>query len=322
LKSDGTVVGWGDNDQFQLDPPPSAHDLTAISAGGLHSLALRRDGTVVAWGDDLFGQSTVPAGLKDVVAISAGFTHSVALKRDGTVVSWGGIEDFGNGLSSCTVPQGLAQVGAITAGLNSDVYAVIYAPVLVGGVAAHDLTNGTALLSATARGRQPMTYQWRLNGKNIANGTDSQLQVVEPTSSAAAARLKYDVVVHNAFGTATSAVAVLPVQAPAPITGSPTVIPIIIPVYPILPGTNGGDLGLVMGTIGSVGPRVWTNGLQVTRGGAGVTLTWPNGAVLESTDDLSHGFSPETGSALSAGAVRIMAVTPNATQRFYRLKKN
>jgi hypothetical protein len=292
------VVGWGDYDQFQLDPPPSAHDLTAISAGGFHNLALRRDGTVVAWGDDLFGQSTVPAGLKDVVAISAGFTHSVALKRDGTLVSWGGIEDFGNGLSSCTVPQGLAQVGAITAGLNSDVYAVIYAPVLVGGVAAHDLTNGTALLSATARGRQPMTYQWRLNGKNIANGTDSQLQVVEPTSSAAAARLKYDVVVHNAFGTAT------------------------IPVYPILPGTNGGDLGLVMGTIGSVGPRVWTNGLQVTRGGAGVTLTWPNGAVLESTDDLSHGFSPETGSALSAGAVRIMAVTPNATQRFYRLKKN
>ena len=64
-------------------------DAVAISAGWIHSLALRSDGTVVAWGDNRYGQVTVPAGLTDVVAITAGGWHNLALKADGTVVAWG-----------------------------------------------------------------------------------------------------------------------------------------------------------------------------------------------------------------------------------------
>ena len=35
------------------------------------------------------GQTAVPNGLIDVVSITAGDMHSIALKRNGTVVAWG-----------------------------------------------------------------------------------------------------------------------------------------------------------------------------------------------------------------------------------------
>ncbi|HMX29772.1 MAG TPA: RCC1 domain-containing protein, partial [Blastocatellia bacterium] len=58
----------------------------AIAAGDFHSLALKSDGTVVAWGNNVSGQTTIPGGLSNVTAIAAGDFHSLALKSDGTVV--------------------------------------------------------------------------------------------------------------------------------------------------------------------------------------------------------------------------------------------
>jgi alpha-tubulin suppressor-like RCC1 family protein/pimeloyl-ACP methyl ester carboxylesterase len=106
LKSDGTVVAWGGNDSGQSTAPAGLSGVTAIAAGGFHSLALKSDGTVVAWGDNDSGQSTVPAGLSGVTAIAGGYYHSLALKSDGTVVAWGGLT---------TVPVGLSGVTAIAA---------------------------------------------------------------------------------------------------------------------------------------------------------------------------------------------------------------
>ena len=95
LFNDGTVSGWGDNSDGQLDIPTGLSGVIAIEAGGGdlelgHSLALKSDGTVVAWGDDFYGQSTVPTGLSDVIAISAREINSFALRSDGTIVAWGG----------------------------------------------------------------------------------------------------------------------------------------------------------------------------------------------------------------------------------------
>jgi Bacterial Ig-like domain/Regulator of chromosome condensation (RCC1) repeat len=53
--------------------------VTAISAGTVHSLALKGDGTVVAWGENLYGEANVPAGLSGVTAIDAGGYHNLAL---------------------------------------------------------------------------------------------------------------------------------------------------------------------------------------------------------------------------------------------------
>jgi alpha-tubulin suppressor-like RCC1 family protein len=105
-------VAWGDNLSGQLgngnnnssNIPVAVSGLTsgvsAIAAGGDHSIALKSDGTVWAWGDNQLGQlgngnniaSNTPvqvSGLTDVTAIAAGDNHSLALKDDGTVWAWG-----------------------------------------------------------------------------------------------------------------------------------------------------------------------------------------------------------------------------------------
>jgi hypothetical protein len=94
LKSDGTVLAWGDNSSGQTDVPASLSGVTAIAAGGDnyggHTVALKNDGSVVAWGNNFYGQTTVPvAAQSGVTAIAAGGYHTVALKNDGTVVAWG-----------------------------------------------------------------------------------------------------------------------------------------------------------------------------------------------------------------------------------------
>jgi hypothetical protein len=89
LKPDGQVWAWGWNYYGQTNTPASLSAVTAIAAGGYHSLALKADGTVVAWGRDDYHQATVPASLNQVVAIAAGQNHSVAVRADGSVAVWG-----------------------------------------------------------------------------------------------------------------------------------------------------------------------------------------------------------------------------------------
>ena len=109
VKSDGTVVAWGDNNYGQTDVPVGLTDVTAVAGGYFHSLALKSDGTVVVWGS--FGGENPPAELVDVIAISAGSVHSLALKSDGTVVAWGR-ETYG------PAPAGLSGATAVSAGVG------------------------------------------------------------------------------------------------------------------------------------------------------------------------------------------------------------
>jgi hypothetical protein len=60
-----------------------------MSAGGFHTCAVRTDGTVVCWGDNTYGQAIAPLGLTSVTQVTTGDLHTCALKTDGTVVCWG-----------------------------------------------------------------------------------------------------------------------------------------------------------------------------------------------------------------------------------------
>ena len=91
---------------FGLSPgAQAALRVTAIAAGGEHSLALTEDGTVWVWG-------AVPAPVSriaGVVSIAAAYDHDLALRADGTVWEWG------NALKPFQV-EGLSGVVAVAAG--------------------------------------------------------------------------------------------------------------------------------------------------------------------------------------------------------------
>jgi alpha-tubulin suppressor-like RCC1 family protein len=114
IKSDGGVVGWGDNEAGEITVPAEAQSgITDIAAGMYHSLALTSSGKVLAWGGNSYGQTTVPAGaLTGVTAIAAGDDYSLALRSDGSVIGWG----INNG-GQITIPtEALSGVTAIAAG--------------------------------------------------------------------------------------------------------------------------------------------------------------------------------------------------------------
>jgi alpha-tubulin suppressor-like RCC1 family protein len=139
------AASWGYNASGQLGNGSTAisrvpvavsglSGVSAVAAGGEHSLALLSDGSVMAWGSNREGQlgtgsttsSHVPVavpGISGAIAIAAGKQNSLALLANGTVMSWGSNEEgqLGSGSKALksTVPvavKGLTGVTAISAG--------------------------------------------------------------------------------------------------------------------------------------------------------------------------------------------------------------
>lgn len=135
LTTDGSIYAWGAGLEGQLGDGSSAarnepalvlradtgtpavlDEVVEITAGGNHSLALRRDGTLWAWGSNRTGQIdgrilaagttdspklkiplAVPIAtdcdgnpLTDLIAVAAGNDHSLALNVRGQLYAWGG----------------------------------------------------------------------------------------------------------------------------------------------------------------------------------------------------------------------------------------
>ncbi|MGA2070037.1 MAG: RCC1 domain-containing protein [Sedimentisphaerales bacterium] len=59
--------------------PPEGNNFIAIAAGGGFSLALKSDHSIVGWGDDTYGQIDVPAG-NNFIAVAGAQYHSLALR--------------------------------------------------------------------------------------------------------------------------------------------------------------------------------------------------------------------------------------------------
>src|SRR5262249_39487308 len=85
VKSDGTVVAWGDNSQSQCSTPVGLAAV-AVAGGGAHSVALRSNGAVIAWGANSNGQCNLSPTVTNAVSIAAGGYHTLVLVDDGTFV--------------------------------------------------------------------------------------------------------------------------------------------------------------------------------------------------------------------------------------------
>lgn len=130
LKADGTVWIWGSNEYGQIGngtvsttnqlvpvQNTTLSNITQISAGIFHNLALNKSARVFIWGDNFNGQvgngasggeQTTPvqnASLSNVIEIEAtGFTNYARL-RGGSVYAWG-LNDVGEVGNGTTNPSG------------------------------------------------------------------------------------------------------------------------------------------------------------------------------------------------------------------------
>jgi len=196
--------------------PTNLPSALAIAAGGLHSLALLTDGRVVGWGLNADGQATgtnfptISTGLvsiagsllTNVAAIRAGSSNSMALLRDGTVVIWG---------KQPSRPPGLTNGVDIAAGgshmaflLNDGSPTILQQP-----FNAVILTNDPGLLTVSAVGTAPLSYQWftinnpAFTNQLIPGETSFSLSI---TSSVPTNR-DFFVVITNTIGATTSRLA-------------------------------------------------------------------------------------------------------------------
>ena len=135
ITADGSAWSWGSgffgrlghgDEQRQLLPKKvealAGQRVVAVSAGGLHSMALTADGAVRSWGGGGFGMlghgdeqlQLLPKKIeafagRRVVAVPAGSYHSIAITADGAVFTWGqgghGRLGHGEDLSNQLLPK-------------------------------------------------------------------------------------------------------------------------------------------------------------------------------------------------------------------------
>ncbi len=240
LQTDGRIVAWGRGTLGQTNIAPIITNIVAIAAGGDRSLALRGDGECFIWGKGYYSATGTFRYLTDSVAISAGdwqqvalsaaglavgqgarvppsvtnllfvscsSNYSLGLSADGSAVAWGN-----NSLTN--LPPTATNLIAIAAG-PFHCLAVAEdssAPQLLRYRPAYQTQSFPTCrlpLFAPAVGNKPLSYQWLADGVPIL-GADTPLPGVPAVLGTDS--VQYQVVVSNAFGSLTSAVATVSIR--------------------------------------------------------------------------------------------------------------
>lgn len=202
LRSDGTLVGWGRNtNERQGSPgpsyvPPDLGGVFAMAAGTAHNVAIRTNGTAIVWDSVTAVLTNVPASATNLLAVAANDSYSLALRSDGTVVGWGNLESLNPPVIVTNVPAVVTNAVAIAAATYQGLAILSDGRPLitrqpVGGTW---FVGRSFTFSATAVGAGPIYYQWRSNGVDIANATNSSLTLSNLTLGHSAT---YQLMVHS-----------------------------------------------------------------------------------------------------------------------------
>jgi alpha-tubulin suppressor-like RCC1 family protein/ankyrin repeat protein len=115
---DGTQTNQALAKQVTGSEEFSFTNIDMIASGHLHNIILRTDNTLITWGDNSSGQlgsgntdsSIVPIEIKDssdnilidIRYVSSNYKHAMALKTDGTILAWGENSDSQLGIGTTT----------------------------------------------------------------------------------------------------------------------------------------------------------------------------------------------------------------------------
>lgn len=177
---------------------PSTNEVTVTVSPNLHALTVQNGS-----GSGTYAAGTVVAIVAQAPPAGSAFSHWSLASGAGTFAA--------SNAASTTFTLG-SEPATVRAN-----YAALQPPAIISGPTGQTAAVGTNVqFLITATGAAPLAYQWRKDGQPIANGgnrsgaTSAQLALTTLTAADAGA---YDVVVTNAVGAVTSAVAYLVVTS-------------------------------------------------------------------------------------------------------------
>jgi hypothetical protein len=161
--------------------------------------------------------------------------------------------------------------------------------------------GSTLPLSVTAAGVQPLAYQWTFNTSPLSGQTSANLVFTNATS---AINGNYAVIVTNAYGTVTSSVVTISVEAEAPV--------IVEQPAPITRWV-GGSPKLFTVVVGGSEPYSyqWQIGTDPIPGATSATLTLPGPLQASDAGDYEVVITNPSGSSTSAPVTLTVSTPPN-----------
>jgi hypothetical protein len=265
LKRDGTVVAWGSNAAGQTNVPAGLGGVIAIAAGASHCLALKTNGTIVAWGDNTFGQSTPAASSNFVaiagggshslgirgngapvifvqpVSVNGAITKTASFqvmaagssplgyywRKNGSNIAGATNSSlsFNNIQFSDAAAYSVLVSNSVGTVLSSNAILTPFGLVPFVTVSPQNLTaicGENTTLRGAGDGSTPLLYQWQFEGAAIGGATKTSLQLTNLSGASAG---NYTLVITNAFGSITSAPALLTIQVVPPAITSPLTVP-------------------------------------------------------------------------------------------------
>lgn len=90
LQNSGKVSLWDRSSTNTITIPQECKtDIIAIGAGLNHFVALKSNGTLVVWGDNSLNQCNIPSNMSRIKSFSTGYNHTLAIDINGKVYAWG-----------------------------------------------------------------------------------------------------------------------------------------------------------------------------------------------------------------------------------------